>query len=365
LSALIRVLTALVALPACTLLTDPWEYTEVSLGPALDRLAPECGACIESQCPDLYEQCALEPGCVNYATCVTANPSPAGRYACSDENKSYRRLLDECRACSHGCRFGRNWDCSGRYALESVGATSVSWSQRLLDNAFLGGRRPFAGVTVRACSLPGFACGPAVSAEPNPALEDDLLTWTETDADGWFTLELPVDPDSGGFRGVLVANGPEIPTFRLYHTTPRNSGRSETELLSLASRSYVHAFAALTPTDAAHADVLFQVNDCIGRPAPDVVAVPTNGDTPRILYVTDISGGLPNPQATTAEGRGIGALFSLDPSISASNAPGTNGYVPLEFWQGDSLINKDGVPIVAGETSVLQVGPTSSGQVEP
>jgi hypothetical protein len=362
LKSLARALTALLTLPACTLLTDPWEYTEVSLGSALDRLAPDCGACVANQCGDLYDQCAEEPACVAYSTCLSETQSPAGRVSCSTENKSYRRLADECGGCNEACRFGRNWDCLGRYAFESIRTSSVSWSQRLLDNAYLGGRRPFAGVTVRACSLPGFQCGPALNDTPDWTTEYDLLRWTETNADGWFTLDLPVDPDSGGFEGVLVASGPEIPTFRLYQTAPRGTAQSETELLSLASRNYLYAFAGLMPTDADHADVLFQVVDCIGRPAPDVVAVPANGEAPRILYVTDISGGLPNPRATTEAGRGIGALFSLDPSDTDAEAPGNNGYVLLDFWQGDLLIDKVGVPIVAGETSVLQIGPTSTGQ---
>jgi hypothetical protein len=208
---------------------------------------------------------------------------------------------------------------------------------------------------VRACRRPGLGCGPRLSDSPDPEHEPDLVAWTETNADGWFTLELPLEPGSPGFDGILVVNGPGIPTYRLQHTGPLVTARSETELFSETSLALLFVLAGIPASDEAHANVLFQVYDCLLKPAQDVTVVPTLVEAPLILYAEGSQGELPNTVGTTEAGRGVGGLFSLDPGL---------GLLALEFRLGDRVINKVLAPLAAGEVNVLQVGPGPNSQIE-
>ncbi len=348
-----RALSGLLGASACTLVSEPWSYTDIALDAELDRFAAGCSACLASRCKEPYDACEASDACLDYAACMADNPSPAGRFQCGlVENPAYTRLTS-CLGCDV-CRFGENWDCVGRYSFEPVG-TSVRWTQRLVDSADAGGRRPLAGLTVRGCRRPGLACGPKLSATPDPELEADLVAWTETDADGWFMLELPTEAGSDGFDGVLVVSGAGIPTYRIQQTNPLVTAQSETELFSDVALALVLVLAGLPASDPTHANVLFQVQDCMLKPAQGVTAAATLGEAPLILYAEGRQGELPNTSGTTEAGRGVGGLFSLDPGP---------GILALEFRRGEAMINKAVVALVAGEVSLLQVGPGSSTRIE-
>lgn len=342
-------------LTGCTLITNPWTYSEVSLATELDRLEPGCGDCLRAKCPDAYAQCADSAECVNYAACRGTELSPPNYWACQGEDHTVQAYtgLTGCQACAAECQLGKNFECVGSYSWPPING-SVQITRRIVDNDTIGGKRPFPGVTVRACRGLGLSCGPAVSAVPDPDVEQDLISWTQTDAAGVFTLELDAGPAGVGFEGLLVLDGPAIPVYRLYFTHPVVSGSSDMELFSLESLSQVLDLFGFGGVGASLA--LFRARDCMMMSASGVSVDTVTGSGAVTVYASGVMGESLNLEATTSEGGGTGAVLAI-------HAPAD--LLTLEFQASTKLVNKIAVGIVPNEISVVQALPGGSSAVPP
>ena len=342
---------------SCSLITSPWSYSEVGLTEVFDRRGDGCSECLSANCAADFTECENDPHCVEYSRCRAEHPSPRGYYACGGYEAvepSYAKLVS-CQGCAERCELGSQWACVGRYSLPESEPT-VRLSMRFVQDETTGGRRPFSGLTVRACRQAGIECGPARSSTPDPELEPALLAWAQTDELGWATLELPVEQGAAGFEGLLVVSGPGIPTYRVHYTEPLPSGVDEMQLLSLESLLYLLDVAGVPPHDANGVYVLFQVNDCLREPAAGVSVVSIDGTAPLVVYNEGLLGENVNLTATTSAGAGTGAIVGINPAI---------GLLGLEFRVGPVTINKSAITVVRGEISIIQAGAGSSAEVSP
>ena len=339
---------------SCTLVTDPWGYSEVSLESELERVQSGCAACMRAQCLDSYERCAGDAACVGYASCRLSEASPPGRYTCANGElppEAYEQLMS-CKGCQEACGIGAHFQCAGRYSWPRVEGP-VQWTQRIVEDSTVGGNQPFAGFTVRACFAPGLRCGPAISEEPNSKLEDDLIAWTKTDESGSFSLDLPAGPE--GFEGIFVVSGPGAPVYRIHYTYPLRSAVTEQKLFSEDSLMRVLATLGASYREVIPSLALFQTFDCLHTPARGVSLEFISGGG-LVAYLSGPLGEDVNFSSTTAEGAGAGAIFGVE-------AP--QGYLSLAFVRDEKAIQKAAFGIVEGEISVFQTMPGASSEVEP
>lgn len=347
-------------LTGCSLYTKPWAYDEVELAPQLDALRAGCASCIERSCPSFYAACERSDACVNHAACLAEDLSVAGLQRCGgNEQFEYGKVL-QCKSCEEACSIGTQLQCTGRFGWP-IGESKVHLQQRFVSESKADSGKPIENALLRVCGGTSTGCGADTSLAPS-SREKGLIAWQEL-SDGWADLELDAQPRDGGFVGYFVLDGDGIPTYRIHSTRPYVSGSNLTKLFMQASIDMLKGAAenlclfegGLTIDLQNAATVLFQANDCLGSPAPDLTVRAVDAPESFVLYQEGEAAGCPGTRGTRVAGGAAGAILNL-----SANRP----QVLVEIASGDRVVSRATVTTVPGQITVLTAYPLSSSEIE-